>query len=242
VAAHGTPISVVAANRFAQALLEDGTVWVWGANDLGAFANGSFDFTTTTSVALQIPDLSDVVALTGGTMEALALKADGTVWRWGHQRFLTPTLLATDGAGSSAYGESEVVLQSDGDVWLWGAYPGDGSGVWYVNELRQVPLPQTIVAVATGGNHILALQSDGTLWSWGWNQEGQVGGGPASHVMSPIELSVDNVVAMAAGREHSFALQADGTIWGWGKNDTGALGNGTTTNQLTPAQLVHLEP
>jgi hypothetical protein len=107
-------------------------------------------------------------------------------------------------------------------VW-WHGEPAPTTQVaWGYNFFGQTTVPavaQTnVVAMAAGGNHIVALKDDGSVVAWGWNDYGQatVPAGAQS-----------GVAAMAAGYTHTVALKNDGSIvaWGAGTNNTGSYPN-----------------
>jgi alpha-tubulin suppressor-like RCC1 family protein len=62
------------------ALRSDGTVWAWGANDVGQLGDGT---TNPTSIAVQVNGLTDVVAIAAVRSYSMAMKADGSIWAWG---------------------------------------------------------------------------------------------------------------------------------------------------------------
>ena len=102
------------------------------------------------------------------------------------------------------------------------------------------------MAVAAGGEHVLALQADGTLWTWGSNQFGQLGTGVVESLPFPPHSTPVQIVspgsgwvAIAGGGAHSAALAADGTLWTWGRNNFGQLGDGTAAaTRPAPVQVV----
>src|SRR5580704_3915382 len=63
------------------ALLNDGTVRVWGEGNYGELGNGLFGIDSPTPVA--VSGLSGVVAIARGSYHNLALLGDGTVRAWG---------------------------------------------------------------------------------------------------------------------------------------------------------------
>jgi hypothetical protein len=63
------------------ALKSDGTVWAWGYNAYGQLGNGTY---TNSNTPVRVPELSNIVAISGGFLHAVALKSDGTVWAWGY--------------------------------------------------------------------------------------------------------------------------------------------------------------
>jgi alpha-tubulin suppressor-like RCC1 family protein len=76
-------IAVEAGEYGSMALRNDGTVWVWGFNGYGQFGNGTAD-TAWNMTPLQVPGLTDVVAISYGRFHCMALRRDGSVWGWGY--------------------------------------------------------------------------------------------------------------------------------------------------------------
>jgi alpha-tubulin suppressor-like RCC1 family protein len=197
--------------------------WAWGRNSEGQLGNG-----TTNPNPTQVSNLTDVLAVAGGSLHSLAIKSDGT----------------DDGPAN------------DGTVWAWGnnfrGQLGDGTSGSGTNKNTPVQASglTDVVAVAAGSNHSLAVKSDGTVWTWGSNSQGMLGNGTSgtgtdSNV--PVQVidtkgttdtsddgPLENVVAVAGGTFHSLALKNDGTVWAWGSNDVGQLGNGTTNSTPNP--------
>lgn len=120
------------------ALAEDGTVWHWGRLFTTNPPNGSE--TINQSVPVQVPNLTDIVAISAGTSYSLALGADGTLWAWGDNgggQFgtgttpgsLNPVPIATNLTAAiesfASPGGYSVLLDADGVVWTAGRN-GDG--------------------------------------------------------------------------------------------------------------------
>ncbi len=213
----------------------DGCVYAWGSNDYGQLGTG----VSTASVATPavVHGLSEVVAVSGGSDNGYALKADGTVWAWG----INPGNEL--GNGWSGYDAKSVVpvpvtglddvvaidgalaLKGDGTVWAWGMVPGAG-----YNVPAQVPDLTDVTAIATGLGVAFALKSDGTVWAWGHNGFGALGNGAPEDTWAaePVPVSgLTGVQAIASGIYGGFALKSDGTVWSWGDNRQGQLGHGT---------------
>lgn len=69
---------------------------------------------------------------------------------------------------------------------------------------------EDIVAVSSGGHHILALKADGTVLTAGENSKGQ------------CDVSKwKDIVAISAGWDHSLGLKKDGTVVAAGDNEYG---------------------
>ena len=152
--------------------------------------------------------LNNVIQISAGDNQNLALKADGTV-----------VALAYNGDGQlsipvglnnviqiSAGGYHSLALKADGTVVAWGN-----------NEFGQISIPaglNNVVQITAGYYHSMALKSDGTIVAWGRNIEGQTN----------IPVGLSKVIQISAGGgyelfgtySHSIALKSDGTIVAWG--------------------------
>ena len=243
------------------ALNADGTVWSWGWNAIGQLGNGTTnDAATPVQTGLTaIPPLTSVTRLGGRPYFTLAVKADGTVWGWGMNRYgqmgngtsgmvpvTIPVQVNNSGPGGIINNPIEVTcgytygaaLALNGTVWTWGtgSFGQLGAGPRITSYMPvQVTGLSNVTAISSGWAHMLALKSDGTVWSWGLNAHGEVGDGTAMNRSNAVQvLNVSNIVAVSGGDDHSSALAADGTVWKWGQNDVGELGNGTTNNLANP--------
>jgi alpha-tubulin suppressor-like RCC1 family protein len=216
--------SVAAGTTHTVALMADGTVWAWGANDNGALGDGT---TTDSPVPVQVVGpggtgyLAGVAAVACQGGSTVALKDDGTVWAWGYN-------------GNGRLGDG-TTTDSPTPVQVVG--PG-GSG--YLTDAA---------AVAAGGYFTVASRDDGTAWAWGRNDYGQLGDGTTTDSPVPVQVVgtggigyLTSVTAVAAtsetGYSHAVALKDDGSVWAWGCNGYGQLGDGTTTGSSTPVQVV----
>ena len=198
-----------------------GTVVAWGANDSGQTS--------------PLPSgLTNVVAVAGGGVHSLALKANGTVAAWGQNVFnqcsvpLGLTNVTSIGAGATY----SVALKSDGTVTNWGSVASPGfknvaaiaAGWYHALALYsngtvaawggQTTVPAglgNIVAVSAGNNFSVAVRSDSTVTAWGDNAYGKTN----------VPPGLNNVKTVAAGGDHCLALMRDGTVIGWGRNDYG---------------------
>jgi len=229
----------------------DNTLLAWGYNGQGQLGDGT---TTQRTSPVEIPGLSQVIAISGGGASSMSLRSDGTVWAWGSNGFgqlgdgtttqrTSPVpitgLLETLAIASGGY--HSVAITSDGAVWTWGqnwfGQIGDGTTADHLSPTK-VPGLSGVIAIAAGNNHTVALKGDGTVWTWGYNNSGQLGDGGTTQRTSPVQVpGLSGVIAIAAGDSHTVALKGDGTVWTWGYNYYGQLGNGSTTNRYNPVQV-----
>jgi alpha-tubulin suppressor-like RCC1 family protein len=78
-------VAIAAGGNASYALKADGSVWAWGDNGSGQLGNGAAS-TAPVTAPVAVSNLgvgSGVTMLAAGTVHAVALKADGSVWAWG---------------------------------------------------------------------------------------------------------------------------------------------------------------
>ncbi|MBL8521835.1 MAG: choice-of-anchor D domain-containing protein, partial [Betaproteobacteria bacterium] len=189
-----------------------------GARTVGAFGYngmrqlGGADVSPNVLRVLDVPGISQVIALTAGDFHSLALKDDGTVWAWGSN------VDGQIGQGSTATVQYAAPTQ----------VKGVGGGGFLTG----------VVAITSGGRHNLAVLVDGSVVAWGNNASGQLGNNSTVSSSSPVVIGgLSNIVAVAAGGAHSLALKNDATVLAWGDNAFGQLGVNDTNNRLTPAAI-----
>ena len=206
-------VDVAAGASFGMVRKADGSVWEWGNGTSGQLGNGRNDKQSAPTVVKGLGAGSGVVAIAAGSSFSVALKSDGTVLAWGHNK-------------SGQLGDGHTGMDRAVPAAVRGL--GAGSGV---------------VGIAAGDSFSLAVKRDGTVLTWGNNQSGQLGDGsaPTDHAM-PIRAvglgSGSGVRAVFAGGSHALAIAGQGVLWAWGNNSSGQLGDGTApTDHHTPVRV-----
>lgn len=155
-------IAISAGSFFNLALDSGGTVWGWGGNGYGQLGMGA------TSPPVLTPTIAfggmKFTAISAGTIFALALKSDGTVWA----------------AGDNSSGEL-----GDGSV-ISSASPVQ---VNVVSGVVAIAASKDGVRTSPFG---AAIKSDGTVYTWGDNQEGQLGDGTYAQRQNPVVALREN--------------------------------------------------
>jgi hypothetical protein len=147
------------------------------------------------------PNLTDMVAVSGGDYDTLALHHDGTLTAWGYDgdgqtNVPTNTLPFVSIASGT---DHNLAITETGSLVAWGR-----------NASGQCNIPAAasngVAAVAAGDAHSLALTASGAVVAWGDNSFGQ----------TAIPPGLSGVIAIASGRDDCLALLANGTVTGWG--------------------------
>lgn len=254
--------AIAAGDRHTLAIRNDGSVWMWGANDYGVKGDGTSGATPVSS-PVQVPNLTGIRAVSAGADSCLALRDDGTVWAWGRNEaaqlgtgaataspILVPTRVSTLTAVTAiaAGATHALALRDDGTVWGWGSNVDGEQG----NGTRSnTPTPgpvriaalDGVAAITAGWHHSVALRREGILLAWGGNTRGEVGNGTSSiHRIATPVLNLTDVLQVAPSSRFAVALRTDGTVWAWGDNTSGQLGNGTTSTipVITPGPVLTL--
>lgn len=139
----------------AYAVKADGTLLAWGENNFGNYGNGQFGFSTASTIPVKVsmPDTSSpVISVVAGGHFATALKADGSVYSWGHNNILGGGLNSNGSLGDGTFN----------DRFIPGVVFGLGSGSGVVS----------IAPATCNPIHVLALQRlPGVSTVLGWAPE-----------------------------------------------------------------------
>jgi alpha-tubulin suppressor-like RCC1 family protein len=246
-----TAVAVTAGDAFSCAVLSDTTVTCWGDNSLGQLGDGGAAAPNRRPTA--VSGLSGVRALSATRQHACAIRADETLWCWGHNG--TGQL----GDGSLVDRPEPVQVQSLSAVtrvatgllhtcaatraeglWCWG---DNGVGQLGTGTAATLPTPSPSpvrlvsnpVAVAAGEAHTCAIRQGGAVLCWGANADGQLGEGSTSALPIPAPVAELGATAdVVAGGSFSCALDGHGGVFCWGDDHFGQLGLGRVVSRAEP--------
>ena len=183
------------------ALLTNGWVQCWGANDFGQLGVGSAD------------SGSHLPAYVGGLTQSIVSVGVG--------RFFGCALSARGGQ-VSCWGDNGGGWLGDGtNTAHYVAAPVKIGGAAVTG----------VKVLSVGRNHACAVHNSGVVACWGSNSRGQLGNKSSTDSSTPTVVvqssgaAISGFVDVAVGDSHSCALKSDGTVWCWGSNDQGQLGN-----------------
>lgn len=241
------------------AVLEDGTVRVWGDVYRQLRPRG-YDKQYVMPPA-PFAGLEHVTTVTGASSGGFATTDDGHLIAWGrddvgllglgvtHDDPLAPTphplgdvVSITAGAGVMA-----AVLK-DGRVLTWGfnvqANLGNGLHGDTMDKGQPTPAPvkgltdAVEVKAGTYGRHIIVKRRNRTLIGWGNSDWGQLGAGVVgSFQPAPTPIALPDVEDYWLGGNFSFARTADGALWFWGEESAMQYFTGLKRNQRVPVKV-----
>ena len=236
---------------FGVILASDGSLWSWGAEDLGWPVLGLNRKNTRHTAALRrIGTEMDWVSLSVGVSHALAIKSDGSLWAWGAnlryqlgdgtkttQPLPVPSIPGNDWKEAAVGGSHSLALKTDGTLWGWGL---NGAGQLGIGSKKACPDAVQVgnstnwTKLWASGIQTVGQQFDGTLWFWG-----SLNGGSDRHeFLSPTRISSDtNWTDVCAGFFTMFALKSDGTLWCWGRHANLYTHAPELSSEVTPWQV-----
>jgi hypothetical protein len=138
------------ADSHTSAIKTDGTLWTWGANNLGQLGTGNT--TARSSPGTTAGGGTNWKQVDNGRLHTAAIKTDGTLWTWGGNgsgRLGTGNTTARSSPGTTAGGGTNwkqvacgynhtAAIKTDGTLWTWGGnirgQLGDGTGILTINS------------------------------------------------------------------------------------------------------------
>ena len=167
---------------------------------------------------------SNWVDLAGSFSEgAVALKSDGTLWRF--SRKAGPSQIGSDSdwkkvvAGQSWF----LALKQNGTIWGWGIdefgtlpvqlYP-NGRPIAFNDPVQLWPEADWVDIFASGQTR--AVKRDGSIWSWGYDGKpvnGRITNYSVYHRLVRMDLQGTNWSSLAGDGWLTMGVRTDGTLW-----------------------------
>uniref|UniRef100_A0A8D0AQF6 HECT and RLD domain containing E3 ubiquitin protein ligase 4 n=1 Tax=Sander lucioperca TaxID=283035 RepID=A0A8D0AQF6_SANLU len=260
---HGKQVcDVGCGHRHTAFLLEDGTVYTCGCNDLGQLGHEKSRKKPEQVVAL---DAQIILAVSCGESHTLALNDKGLVFSWGQGsdgqlglnnfeecvrvprniKSLSDVQIAQVACG---YWHSHA-LSRGGQVFSWGQnrYGQLGLGI----NGQSIPTPQIIQSlqgipfaqISAGGAHSFALTLSGAVFGWGCNKFGQLGLNDSNDRSFPAllkSLRSQRVIYISCGEDHTAALTKLRGVFTFGAGGYGQLGHNSANHEINPRKVFEL--
>jgi hypothetical protein len=232
----------------------DGSVFCFGANEIGQLGNDAVAQSSSSPVPVALAAAAAHVVSEAN--HVCVITQNAALYCWGENlegeigqgaalvNQLPPSQVGTDQdwiAVDTGQGHT-CGLRGAGDLYCWGRNSDSELGLGD-GALGQIRIPTqvgatTYAAVQAGQNHSCAIQADGALYCWGGNDFGNLGTGDRLSRTSPTQIG-DKLdwVALSLDTFHSCAIDAAEHLFCWGRNQEGQLGVGDTDDRLNPSQV-----
>jgi len=192
----------------------DGTAGFWSHatnSDGFTWAGEPYDRTIVTP-----PELVNITHASASTSHATFVRADGTVWTLGGNRY------GAFGDGTTSLAFSSTPVQMEG----------------INNAVRAIAFGANSVQGGSNANllfrgGVVVLQSDGSVWVSG---AGGSVGGTAAISSNAVQKVISNAVDIKVSIYNAFALTSDGNVFAWGEN--GSLAQPGLGGPQTPVVTV----
>ncbi|XP_047409469.1 probable E3 ubiquitin-protein ligase HERC4 isoform X2 [Sciurus carolinensis] len=243
-------------------VLDDGTVYTCGCNDLGQLGHEKSRKKPEQVVAL---DAQNIVAVSCGEAHTLALNDKGQVYAWGLDSDGQLGLLGSEECirvprNIKSLSDIQIVqvacgyyhslaLSKASEVFCWGQnkYGQLGLGIdskkqaspQLIKSLLGIPFMQ----VAAGGAHSFVLTLSGAIFGWGRNKFGQLGLNDENDRYVPNllkSLRSQKIVYICCGEDHTAALTKEGGVFTFGAGGYGQLGHNSTSHEINPRKVFEL--
>lgn len=151
------------------ACMDDGAVFVAGANSMGQLGLGD---TTLRNSLTQVPTVADTTDVSGGWVDSLLVKDDGTVMATGRnssgelglgdtidRNTFTAVPGVTEAQAAAAGSSHSLILKDDGTLWSAGAGASLGlpKAKKAITKFTLVPNLEHVTAIAAGSQHSMAI-------------------------------------------------------------------------------------
>lgn len=240
----------------ALSLREDGSLWVWGQNNVGQLGTGDIN-TVWSPIQLGTESWA---AVSAGNSWSIAIKADGTLWTWGRgtsgvlglgstTNYSSPVQVGTSSWLTVTAGNlSAYAIDINNRLFAWGEGSTGELAQGVAGDVYspvQIAAGRSFAAVEAGVNHALALEFTETpglytLWAWGGNQYGQHAQADLTSRSSIVQIGTGlwkKIGYVGPNSYTCYAQAEDGTFWAWGLNDYNQLATGDYIWRSSPVVL-----
>ncbi len=244
----GSAVALTAGQTHTCALMQTGTIECWGKNTFGQLGSGPMCAIYCSRTIIDVPGISDAIAIAAGSKHSCAVLSTGAVQCWGKNA--AGQLGDGTGTGSTApvsvLNISDAVAIAAGDSHTCALTEGGGVKCWglgYGSEAIDVPsLTSGVSAMSASQSHTCVLVNSGGVKCWGDNAFGQLGDGLRCGQVCATPVDViglqQDVRSVSLGTYHSCAVMISGTAKCWGFDYSGQLGNGEVAFGLYQSEPV----
>lgn len=250
-------VSIDAGDHHTCAVLVDGSVYCWGANDVGQLGDSvrPSSLSPVSATAMLGPGMRAIDV--SATRQTCAVREDGGALCWGDNAsgqaapadvapIVPPTVASFVVAATvpATGGSHSCIARNDGTLMTcFGANDAGQITTGTAPGPLDVPALFQFAEIELGTAFGCGRPATGEVYCWGSNASGQLAADPSTLPTSDMLRTIVLAGAaadLAVGRNHACARVAD-EVYCWGANDVGQLGDGTGTQQIAPV-LAMLPP
>ena len=243
-------------NWHSGAIIEDGSLYMWGDNDSGEIGDG-------TTITYYEPKkiMENVKAVSLGGSHSGAITEEGTLYMWGdnllgdigdgtHDRCYEPKKIMENVKTVSLGSSHSGVITEDGTLYMWGnnldGEIGDGTTT---DCYQPKKIMENVRTVSLGYGYSGAITEDGFIYMWGANHSGRLGDGTRNDSHVPIKITIPDDTT---SKSHSLSGRSSNDIASisdtWTNrvmkfsailNNTAVSGNASFTD-LTPEETYNI--
>jgi len=235
------------------AIKTDGTLWAWGANNVGQLGIGNIENKSSPTQVGTLTTWSSII--NGDDFAGGGLNNNASLYMWGSNAQgqlaqntvyfglrSSPVQLGTEKwLVVSGQANTIAAIKSDNSLWGWGAATsgqiGDNTTI---NKSSPVQIGTLTNWSSAAGIQLatLAVDTSGQLWAWGNGANGRLGLGDTLNRSSPVQIgTLTDWSGSLSGYSHALAVKTNGTLWSWGLCNVGQLGEGLIVNRSSPVQI-----
>lgn len=242
-------------------LLNDGTVFSCGKNDMGQLGHNESQFRLEQIKALQMHHIQQIRC---GNNHNLVLNEAGQIFSWGSNNYgqlglaceeesiplprMVKRLAVFTVIQISCGAHHSLALTNVGELYSWGYNNYGQLGIGNNNNQNAPCLVVSLLGVpinyiAAGGNHNCILTKSGGLFSWGRNTFGQLGLNDDQDRFFPVNqksLRSHYIKYISCGEDHTACLTKEGGVFTFGAGMFGQLGHGSKSNEILPRKVLEL--
>jgi len=255
--------AIAAAGAHALALRENGTVMTWGGAEFGERGNGESGYyeehgelgehaIAPHDVALEVPELTGVIAIAAGGATDYALLESGEVVSWG------ANMKGMLGIGVSE-AEGPEKCHGEGRLLACSTIPRKVCALGSSGPCPTGPYLTGVTAISAGAEgstrhgDAYAIKS-GAVVDWGNNVHGQLGTGNTTNTNNPVRACavgygpcpsgpyLEGVTAVSGGDLFGLALLESGEVAGWGGNGKHQLGGESSEECSKTSKTCSMKP
>lgn len=248
---------------------EAGQVLVLGQGDVGQLGQGEDIIERKKPALVSLPE--KIVQVVAGGMHTVCLSDTGNVYTFGcndegalgrdtteGSEMVPGKVMLEEKVVQVSAGDSHTAaLTDDGTVYIWGAFRDNNGVIGLLEPLKtsntpvKVPMPEAVVKIASGNDHLVLVTLEGNLYSSGTGEQGQLGRVPElfsnrggrkglGRLLEPQIVKVKGKVHFTdafCGAYFTFALSKEGHIYGFGLTNYHQLGTKDTRICFFPVKL-----